>query len=113
GGARNPEPRVWLRSIAVSPPAVQLRGFWQKSAVFVRAHRGDLALVASFILFLITIVWAVSSDHPTTSADSGNSGATTANAPAKPKHRQAPPQPQLTMFEQFLVSVGLAEPPPS
>jgi GAF domain-containing protein len=111
--AQKPEPRVWLRSIAVSPPAVQLRGFWQKSAVFVRAHRGDLALVASFVLFLITILWAVSSDHPTTSADSGNSVAATANAPAKPKHRQAPPQPQLTMFEQFLVSVGLAEPPPS
>jgi GAF domain len=107
------EPRVWLRSIAVSPPAVQLRGFWQKSAVFVRTHRGDLALAASFVLFLITIVWAVSSDHPTTSADSGNPAATTTNAPAKPKRKQAPPQPQLTMFEQFLVSVGLAEPPPA
>lgn len=109
--AREPESRVWLHSIAVSPPAVQLRGFWEKSALFVRTHRGDLALVASFVLFLITILWAVSSDHPTTSADSGNPATATANATAKPKRRQAPPQPQLTMFEQFLVSVGLAEPP--
>lgn len=105
--------RVWLRSIAVSPPAVQLRGFFEKSVRFVRTHRGDVALGASFLLFVITIVWAISSDHPTTSADSGNPAAATANAPAKPKRRQAPPQPQLTMFEQFLVSVGLAEPPPS
>jgi GAF domain-containing protein len=109
---RAPESRVWLRSIAVSPPAVQLRGFWQKSAPFLRAHRGDLALAASFVLFLITILWAVSSDHPTTSADSGNPSAA-ASAPTKAKRRQAPPQPKLTMFEQFLVSVGLAEPPPA
>jgi GAF domain-containing protein len=64
------EPRVWFRSIAVSPPAVQLHGFLKKSSGFARQHRGDLALAASFVLFLITIVWAVSSDHPTTSADS-------------------------------------------
>ncbi|MGC2198279.1 MAG: GAF domain-containing protein [Terriglobales bacterium] len=107
------EARVWLRSIAVSPPAVQLRGFWRKSAVFVRKHRGDLALAGSFVLFLITILWAVSSDHPTTSADSGNQASTAATALAKPKRKQAPPQPKLSMFEEFLVSVGLAEPPPA
>ena len=107
------EARVWLRSIAVSPPAVQLRGFLEKSVRFVRTHRGDVALGASFLLFLITIIWAISSDHPTTSADTGNPAAATANAPARPKRRQPPPQPQLTMFEQFLVSVGLAEPPPA
>jgi hypothetical protein len=94
-----PEPRVWFRSIAVSPPAVQLRG--------------DLALAASFVLFLITIVWAVSSDHPTTSADSGSQAATAANAPAKAKKKQAPPPPKLSMWDEFLVNIGLAEPPPA
>jgi len=107
------EARVWLRSIAVSPPAVQLRGFWQKSAVFVRTHRGDLALAAAFVLFLITILWAVSSDHPTTSADSGTTATPAATAPTKPKRKQPPPPPKLTMFEEFLVGVGLAEPPPA
>jgi GAF domain-containing protein len=107
------EARVWLRSIAVSPPAVQLRGFWQKSKVFVRTHRGDLALAAAFVLFLITILWAVSSDHPTTSADSGNAATPAAAAPAKPKRKQPPPPPKLTMFEEFMVSLGLAEPPPA
>ena len=103
------EGRVWLRSIAVSPPALQLRAFWQKSAPFLRAHRGDLALGASFVLFLVTIVWAISSDHPTTSADSGTAGATV-NAPTKVRKRPAPPK--LSVFEQFLVSTGLAEAPP-
>lgn len=104
------EPRVWFRSIAVSPPAVQLRGFLKKSSGFALRHRGDLAMAASFVLFLITIIWAVSSDHPTTSADSGNPAAT-ANAPTKPKKKQAPPPPKLSMWEEFLVNIGLAEPP--
>ena len=107
------EPRVWLRSIAVSPPAVQLRGFWQKTKVFARTHRGDLALGASFVLFLITIIWAVSVDHSTTSAASGAATPPTAGAPAKPKRKQAQPPPKLSFFEQLLVSVGLAEPPPA
>lgn len=106
------ESRVWLRSIAVSPPAVQLKGFWQKNKGFLRKHPGDLALAASVVLFLITIVWAISSDSPTTSADSANAQPA-ATATQKPKRRQAPPPPKLTMFERFLVSVGLAEPPPA
>jgi GAF domain len=109
--SNGPEPRVWLRSIAVSPPAVQLRGFLKKGSRFARLHRGDLALAASFVLFLITIIWAVSSDHPTTSADSGNPSATAATAAAKPKKRQAPPPPKLSTWEEFLVNIGLAEPP--
>jgi hypothetical protein len=107
------EPRVWLRSIAVSPPAVQLRGFWQKTKAFARTHRGDLALGASFVLFLITIIWAVSVDHSTTSAASGAATPPAAGAPAKPKRKQAPPAPKLSFFEELLVSVGLAEPPPT
>jgi hypothetical protein len=107
------EPRVWLRSIAVSPPAVQLRGFWQKTKAFARIHRGDLALGASFVLFLITIIWAVSVDHSTTSAASGAATPPAAGAPAKPKRKQAPPAPKLSFFEELLVSVGLAEPPPT
>lgn len=106
-----PEPRVWFRSIAVSPPAVQLRGFLKKGSEFARLHRGDLALAASFILFLITIIWAVSSDHPTTSADTGKPAAPAATV--KPKKRQAPAPPKLTAWEEFMVNLGLAEPPPA
>jgi hypothetical protein len=107
-----PEGRVWLHSIAVSPPALQLRGFLQKHSGFIREHRGDLALAAAFVLFLITILWAVSSNKPTTAADSGSPTAA-ASATAKPKRRPAPAPPKLTFFEQFLVNIGLAEPPPA
>jgi|SRR5215470_10847428 len=109
---KKPESRVWLKSIAVSPPAVQLRGFWQKARIFVRKHPGDLALAAAAILFAITIVWAISANNPTTSADSGNAPAAVATAPPKTK-RKAPPAPKLSFFEQLLVSLGLAEPPPA
>jgi hypothetical protein len=104
----------WLQSVAVSPPAVQLKGFWQKHQGFIRRHPGDLALGVAAVLFLITIFWAVSSDNPTTSADSGNAPAgATANAASKPKKKQAPPAPKLSMFDQLLVDLGLAEAPPA
>jgi len=107
------ESRVWLRSIAVSPPAVQFKGFWQKNKGFLRRHPGDLALAAALILFLVTIIWAISAGNPTTSADSGNGQAAIAGAPVKPKRKPAPPPPKLTMFEQLLVGMGLAEAPPA
>jgi len=110
---KKPEPRVWFHSIAVSPPAVQLKGFLEKHRGLLRKHPGDLALIAAAILFAITIIWAISSNHPTTSADSGNPQTPAANAPVKPKRKPAPAQPQLSWFDQFLVSVGLAEPPPA
>ena len=65
------ESRVWLRSIAVSPPAVQLRGFWQKAKVFARdPSRGSC--LGSFVCsvldhdYLGRLV-----DHSTTSAATG------------------------------------------
>jgi hypothetical protein len=105
--------RVWLKSIAVSPPAVQLKGFWQKHAHFIRKHPGDLALGAAAILFLITIVWAISSDGPITSADSGTTTTSAANTAAKPRKKPAPPAPKLAFFDQLLVDLGLAEAPPA
>ena len=105
-------PRELLHSIAVSPPAVQLKGFWQKHKHFLKQHPGDLALVTALLLFLITIIWAVSSNNPTTSADSGKGPATAPASPAVKPKRKPPEPPQLSLFEQMLVSLGLAEAPP-
>lgn len=106
------EQREWLASIAVSPPPAKASGFWQKHKSFLREHPGDLALGAAAVLFLITILWAISSDGPTTSADSGNPKANAAaSTPAKTK-KQAPPAPELSFFEQLMVGLGLAEAPP-
>jgi hypothetical protein len=109
--AKAADDRVWFHSIAVSPPAMQVRNAWQKYSPFVREHRGDLALGASLLLFLITILWAVSAQKPTTSADSGNASTAAPAAPKKPNRKPAPPK--LSFFDQMLVDMGLAEPPPA
>jgi hypothetical protein len=107
------EARVWLHSIAVSPPAVQLRGFWQKTKSFARTHRGDLALGASVVRVPITHIWAVSPDHSTTSADTGKSTTANTGVVPKPKRKLAPAPPKLGFFDQLLVDLGLAEAPPA
>jgi hypothetical protein len=112
GETAKSESRVWFHSIAVSPPALQLRNAWQKSSPFLRKHRGDLALGASLTLVLITILWAMTSNKPSTSAESGNA-ATTAAAAAPKKVNRKPAAPKLSFFDQMLVDMGLAEPPPS
>jgi GAF domain len=102
-----------LHSITISPPTTQLGAFWQKHKGFIKRHPGDLALGAAAFLFLITILWAVSSNSPTTSADSGaqpQSTQTTATPP-KAKKRQAPPAPKVSFFDQVLIGLGLADPP--
>jgi hypothetical protein len=112
--ASNPEHPEWLHSIAVSPPAAPLVALWQKHKGFLKKHPGDLALGAAAVLFLITILWAVSSNGPTTSADSGSqTGSPSTTAPAKPKRKQVPAVPKLSFMDQLLVSLGLAEPPPA
>jgi hypothetical protein len=112
--AKAPEDPNMLHSIAVSPPTTQLGAFWQKHRGFIKKHPGDLALGAAAFLFLITILWAVSSNSPTTSADSGSPQGTQAAAtPVKPKKRQAPPAPKVSFFDQVLIGLGLADPPPA
>jgi putative methionine-R-sulfoxide reductase with GAF domain len=109
------EDPVLLHSITTPPPpATRFGAFLEKHKDFIKKHPGDLALGAAASLFLITILWAVSSNNPTTSADSGTQqGATTAAVPAKPKRKQAPPAPKLSFLDQVLVGLGLADPPPA
>lgn len=108
------EQKELLDSIAVKPPVGQIAAFWEKHKGFIKKHPGDLALGAAAFLFLITILWAVTSNNPTTSADSGSSQTNaTSAAPAKPKRKQVPAPPKLSFFDQMLVSLGLADPPPA
>ena len=108
-----PDQKELLESITVPPPpANPVMAFWEKHKGFLKKHPGDLALGAAAALFLITILWAVTSNNPTTSADSGTPQANATNgAPVKPKKKQAPPAPKLSFFDQVLVSLGLADPP--
>jgi len=110
-----PDQKDLLESITVPPPpANPVMAFWEKHKSFLKKHPGDLALGAAAVLFLITILWAVTSNNPTTSADSGTPQANATNgAPVKPKKKQAPPAPKLSFFDQVMVSLGLADPPPA
>jgi hypothetical protein len=64
------------------------------------------------VLFLITIIWAVSADRSTTSADTKTTATAATSTLAKPKRKQ-PPAPKLSFFEELLVDLGLAEAPPA
>jgi hypothetical protein len=101
GGAPSPGPastspwtsaakaRHWLESLRPSDAqSARLKQTWN-------AHRGNMYLGASVILLLITLFgWGMApSPQTTTAKDSG--------------------APELTVFEKFLVGVGLAEPPES
>ena len=56
------------------------------------------------ILLIVISGWGM---RPGTTAVAGN------HSPTGNGQQQAPPQPSLTLFEKFLVSVGLAEAPPA
>lgn len=90
--------RSWLESLkAQRPDRVWLTRQW-------RARRANVYLLAAAILLL-----AVLSGLATRSAPIPGNTVSVVNA----RRRKTPPPPQLTLFEQMLVGLGLAEPPPA
>jgi len=68
-------------------------------------RRANVYLVLAAVILLIVISgWGM---RPASTAVAGN------RSPAGNGQQQAPAQPNLTLFEKFLVSVGLAEAPPA
>jgi hypothetical protein len=92
--------RAWLESLkAEQPGRVWLTKQWQ-------TRRANVYLVIAAILLLVVLSgWATRSTPSTASG----SAASAVNA----RRRKTPPPPQLTLFEQVLVGLGLAEPPPA
>ncbi len=87
----------WLETVKThhGPRAEWLARQWQK-------HRANFYVVVSAVMLLVVIsTW---SNRP-----AGNSAG---NATPQPSQHQAPPAPQLTLFEKLLVNLGLAEAPP-
>jgi len=90
----------WLETVKAhhGPRAEWVARQWQR-------RRANIYLVLAALILLIVISgWGF---HPATTAVAGN------GSPAPNGQQQAPPQPNLTLFEKFLVSVGLAEAPPA
>jgi GAF domain len=86
----------WLHGEAQVPEVVQASaptGFWA-------SHGADLCLAASAIVLAVSLTWAFWPRAAKPRA-AGNAAAVTASA-----------EPKLSMFEELLVSMGLAEAPP-
>ncbi len=89
----------WLETVKThhGPRAEWLAQQWQK-------RRANIYVVVAVVILLIVISgWGI---RP------AGSTATGTPPPARTSQHQAPPQPQLTLFEKLLVSLGLAEAPP-
>jgi putative methionine-R-sulfoxide reductase with GAF domain len=94
--------REWLESLKAQqgPRRTWLTRQWHR-------HRANIYLAgAALILLLVLSGWG------TKSAPSGNSVAS-ANTAANARRRRVPAKPNLTLFEQLLVSLGIAEAPPA
>jgi len=64
--------------------------------IWLAKHRGDVSVAISTVLLLLAL-----------------SGWSSRSAQHDRSQANTPPQPSLTLFEQMLVSLGLAEPPPA
>jgi hypothetical protein len=62
--------------------------------------------IAGLLLLVVFVLWIA---QPSTSGSSEVAGSTSA---ANARRSKRPPQPELTVFEEILVGLGLAEPPP-
>lgn len=98
------EPEEWSETPA------QPEGEWRIEAI-LREHAGDIALGMAGLILLVAVIWGLSAQRSSPSAPA-NATQGTAQARAV-KHKQRPKQPQLTLLERTLVSLGLAEPPPA
>ena len=74
-------------------------------ARFWDARRGDVYLAIAVILVACVIRWGLMSNH---------SVSATGNPPAAAAtHRKTAPEPDLSLFDRMLISLGLAEAPPA
>lgn len=89
--------RDFLESLAGTGSPSALVRFW-------RARRGDFYLAIAVILVAVVVRWGILSSRPV--AATGG----TAVAPSAARHKPAP-ETNLSAFDRFLISVGLAEPP--
>jgi GAF domain-containing protein len=90
----------WLETVKThqGPRAQWLAEQWQR-------RRANIYVgLAALILLIVITGWGI---RPATTAVAGNA------SPAPNSQHQAPPQPNLTLFEKLLINLGLAEAPPA
>jgi putative methionine-R-sulfoxide reductase with GAF domain len=79
-----------------------------------KSRRADIYLGLAVILVIVALPWIIWSKPSTPTSGSSNPVVASADNPANgaSPRRKKPPEPKLSMMEQLLVSMGLAEPPP-
>jgi ribosomal protein L37E len=95
--------REWLESLKAQqrPRMIWLAQQWQN-------RRGDIYTgIATLVLLVVLGLWIA---QPPVSV---NSDAVQGSSASDKNHRKSPPQPELSLFEELLVGLGLAEPPPA
>jgi GAF domain-containing protein len=90
--------REFLEQLAVSDHPNSLAHFW-------KARRADVYLAIAVVLMIGVIRWGIWSNHSV--------GATGSPTNASAAHRKAAPDSDLSFFDRMLISLGLAEPPPT
>ena len=90
--------RDFLESLSATRERGALRRFW-------RSRRGDFYLAVAIILVVIVIRWGVWSDSSVVATGRGNTVYGSAS------HRRSSADADLTLFDRFLISLGLAEAP--
>jgi len=90
--------RQFLEQLAGTDQPGTLARFW-------RARRGDIYLGIAVILVAAAIRWGIWSNHSVS--------ATGKPTPAAAGHRNPPPEPEVSLFDRMLISLGMADPPPA
>jgi hypothetical protein len=96
----------WSSAIAAREFLEQLAGARRPGAlaVFWKARRGDIYLAIAVIL-VAAVIWGIWSSHSVS--------ATGTPATATAAHRKPAPTPDVSLFDRMLISLGLAEEPPT
>jgi putative methionine-R-sulfoxide reductase with GAF domain len=103
---------VWTSAARARQGLESLKAQQPAWAEFWRRHRANIYLGVAALILQIVILLLVFPGEATRSAPSGDSaGSGNAASAVKGQRRKSPPQPNLTLFEKLLVSLGLAEPP--
>ena len=94
-------------------PSETLEPAWAGSRIepILQEHAGDIALGLAGLVLLVAVIWGLSvhrSSSPQTSAGTQVAGQT-----RSVRHKPRAREPQLTLLERALVSLGLAEAPPA
>ncbi|HEX3319896.1 MAG TPA: GAF domain-containing protein [Terriglobales bacterium] len=93
--------KAWLESITDrSTGATILR--------YLNRYRGEIYLAAAIVVVAFAVWWSVWG-----SGGTGRSATSIDSPTGTTKRRPRPPEADLSLYERFLVAIGLAEPPPA